>query len=134
MHDESAGSFVKTEMHRIKQSARFCRFVGFFSQQPLRDHPIVIGRYERDVEGDIGHSVRWDNMVWPLVQDSVPVILVEHGRDEIQVDTKFLPVKAQTVFESGLHLQCPVSAARTIVGGDFSWLIGQIQLEEGLSI
>jgi hypothetical protein len=73
-------------------------------------------------------------MVWPLVQNSFPVILVEHGHDEIQMDTKFLLVKAKTVLESGLHLQCPVSAARTKVGGDFSWLIGQLQLEKGLSI
>jgi hypothetical protein len=121
-------------MHGFEQSACFCRFVGLFSQQALRDYPIVIGRYERNVEGDVGHSVRRDNMVWPLVQDSVPVILVEHCHDEVQMDTKFLLVKAKTVFESGLHLQCPVSATRTIVGRDFSWLIGQLQLEKGRSI
>jgi hypothetical protein len=73
-------------------------------------------------------------MVWPLVQNSVPVILVEHGRDEIQLDTKFLLVKAKTVFKSGLHLERPSSAARTVVHRDFSWLIRQLQPEKGLPI
>jgi len=73
-------------------------------------------------------------MVWPLLQNSVPVVLVEYGRDEIQMDAKFLFVKAQTVFKSGLHLQCPFSAASTIVDRDFSSPIRQLQFEKGLSI
>jgi hypothetical protein len=73
-------------------------------------------------------------MVWPLIQNAIPVLLVEYGHNEIQMDTKFLIVKVETVFESGLHLQCPAFAAGTIVGGDFSWLIRELQVEKSLSI
>jgi hypothetical protein len=104
-------------------------------QQVLRDHPVIVGRNEKNVAGR-GNLIISGQSIWKTksrhpLHDATPVNLVQYRHRKGIADAEFFPVKCKEILHRFLYFDCPLTAASAVILGSNAIPMGQMQSKHG---